>query len=84
MVIVITVVQVQFLQYVVASAMEKDPVVACVPYRQEARIGGVEVTFSNRRLIQAPCLASAHLDMQSQRRAEEQTLLGCFQSRCSL
>ena len=51
MVIISKVVQVQFLQYIVASATEEDPIVPCVLYRQEARIDHCEVTFGNKRLV---------------------------------
>lgn len=51
MVIISTVVHVQFLQYLVASATEKDPIVPCVLYRHERRTDSGEVTFGSKRLV---------------------------------
>lgn len=46
-----TIVQVHFLQYVVAADTGEDHIVLCVPYRQEAGIASDEITFSNKRLV---------------------------------
>lgn len=61
MFIIGTVVQVQFLQYVVVSAMEEDPTVPCVLCKQETRTDSGEVTFGSKRLVWTPCLASVQL-----------------------
>lgn len=56
MVVISATVNVQLLQYVPASAMEKDLIVTYVVYRQETGIDSGKVTFSNKRFVLTPCL----------------------------
>lgn len=51
MFVISTVVGVKFLQRVVASDKDEEPIVHHVLYRQEARTDSSEVTFSNKRLV---------------------------------
>lgn len=56
-----TVVQVQLLQHIAVSAMQEDPTVPCVLYKQEARMDSGEVTLGSKGLVSIPCLASMQL-----------------------
>lgn len=70
MVIISTVVQGRFLQYIVASVTEKGPIVPWVLYRKEARVDSGKVTCNNKRLVWAPSLARVQLTLTQRVSAE--------------
>lgn len=80
MIIISTIVRIEFLQYIVASATEKDPIVPCVLYRQEARIDSGKAIFRNNRLVETSCLTSVQLTLTQRVSAElmNKCCLGAF------